>query len=296
MDIEKEENVVRASDELVLSLLPKRKQDSHKGTYGKTAIVGGSRAYTGAPYISALASLRSGVGYSTLFVRKSLLKYYYLKSPELLLRAYHKKELLRFDAVAYGMGMGTKKATYLGVKFLLERYEGKLILDADGLNSLAKYGKKEMERLFSQKKCNVLITPHAKEFSRLLGLGVEEILHSPIAICKKFAADYNVCVLLKGATTVLTDGERVYLSDAGCSAQAKAGSGDALSGLASGLCAQGLESLLSGVVASYLLGKSAELLGKKYGEYCVIPTDVIEGLKEAFALLVPKNPSDCSRQ
>ena len=105
-------------------LLPKRKRDSHKGTYGKAAIVAGSLEYTGAAYLSAAACLRSGVGYTSLFLPEGILPYYILKAPEALLVPVCKgdrfvfeerfEKLLSYDSIAYGMGMGVSEEVAIG--------------------------------------------------------------------------------------------------------------------------------------------------------------------------------------
>ena len=148
------------------TLLPKRKRNSHKGTYGKVAIVAGSADYTGAAYLSTAACLRAGAGYTFLYTPKEVLPYYILKMPEAVLRPICEGErltfaeenfqpLLSFEAIAYGMGMGESAEVAKGARYLLENYKGKLILDADGLNSLAKYEKESFDELFRVKKCDV---------------------------------------------------------------------------------------------------------------------------------------------
>ena len=109
------------------------------------------------------------------------------------------------------MGLGVSKDVALGAKYLLETYTGRLVLDADGLNSLAIYEKENIEKLFANKKCDVVLTPHAKEFSRLLNVTVEEILQGGLQIAKAFAKKNNVTLLLKGATSIITNGEKCFL-------------------------------------------------------------------------------------
>ncbi len=287
------EYISLADEELVNSLLPKRRRNSHKGSYGKAAIVGGSEEYLGAPYLSAAACLRVGAGYTLLFVPEKLKSLYALKSPELLVRASSEgcryafnenfmRELLLFDSVAYGMGMGKSEEVYKGVKWLLEQYTGKLIIDADGLNSLAEYGEIS---LLERAKCEVVLTPHAKEFSRLSAWSVAEILDFPVQRVTEFAKTCKGTVLLKNAVSLITDGERISLNATGNSGLAKGGSGDVLSGIIAGLCAQGADGYSAAIAGSYLLGKSAEIAAKKMGEYSLLATDVVENLGGAFLFL-----------
>lgn len=265
--------------------LPNRKRNSHKGSYGKAAIVGGSAQYTGAAYLSATACLRSGAGYTALFVPQNILPYYYLKSPELLLRAFDKEgmeELLDYDSVAYGMGMGVSREVSAGAVWLLKRYTGRLILDADGLNSLAVYEKENLPKLFSEKKCDLVITPHVKEFSRLTGQTTAEILQLGLTAATGFAKSHGLTVLLKNAATVIADGKRIAVNTAGNSGQAKGGSGDVLSGVLAGLCATGLSAFEGAKLGAYLCGVSAEFAAKEIGEYSMTATDIVAHLGRAF--------------
>ena len=284
---------------LIKSILPVRKRNSHKGSYGKAAIVGGSIEYTGAAYLSAAACMRSGAGYTTLYVPKEILPYYVLKSPELLLKPSSKgyryefnegkaAELLSYDSVAYGMGMGVSEAVAKGAAYLLRSYTGRLVLDADGLNSLAAYKKEEFLELFQNKKCDVVITPHIKEFSRLSGEEVSEIIAKGLYAATPFAKEYGVTVLLKSAASILTDGKRVVLNTSGTSGQAKGGSGDVLSGVIAGLCAMGTSAFDGACAAAYLVGKAAEIATAVKGEYSLTATDIIESLGSAF-LFVTEN-------
>ena len=289
---------------LVKEYLPKRRRESHKGTYGRAAIVAGSMEYTGAAYLATAACLRSGAGYTTLFVPAKILPYYILKAPEALLVSVCEGErysfdsskmrmLCDYDSVAFGMGMGVTEAVCRGAEWLLKHYEGKLILDADGLNSLAEYRKVELQDLFSHKKCDVLITPHVKEFSRLTGIKTEEIVAEPLHVANDWAKAYQTSVLLKNHETVITDGERSFLNRSGNSGQAKGGSGDVLSGLIAGLCASGANTLKAGLCGAYLAGLAAELAVKEIGEYSLTASDVISYLGRAFLFVTEDTDEEC---
>ncbi len=289
-----EREYIRLTDrETVRAVLPARRRYSHKGSYGRAAIVAGSMEYTGAAYLSAAACLRSGAGYTTLFLPSELISLFALKAPEILLRESNEggryafneermRELLGYDSVAFGMGMGVSEDIYLGAKWLLKHYTGKLILDADGLNSLAAYHRGEFAWLWKEKKCDVVLTPHAKEFSRLTSRGIEEVLKNGARLAEDFARERKVAVLLKGAVSYITDGERAFVNAAGNSGQAKGGTGDVLSGVLAGLCAQGVAPLESAVLGSYLVGKAAEIAARSTGEYSLTASDIIAHLGKAF--------------
>lgn len=293
--------------ELAKGLLPKRKRNSHKGSYGKAAIVGGSEEYTGAAYLAASACLRAGAGYTVLFVPKAILPLYALKSPELLLKpiceggryAFNEEsmaELLSYDSIAFGMGMGASNEVLKGIEYLLKRYEGKLIIDADGLNSLAKLSLKDLEALFKDAKCDVILTPHCKEFSRLCRKAVEEIVEGGASSAKEFAGKYRVNLLLKNALSMITDGERLALNVAGNSGQAKGGSGDVLAGVIAGLCASGVNTFEGGALGAYLVGKAAELGVRDFSEYSLTASELIAYLPKAFLFVTEDTGEDREEQ
>lgn len=279
--------------EYVSACLPRRKRDSNKGDYGKAAIVAGSVEYTGAALLAATACARSGAGYTTLFLPKELLPVFFLRRPEILLKSTNDggryafnpenmQELLGYDSVAYGMGMGVSAEVAKGAAYLLKNYRGKLILDADGLNALAAFYPDETSVLLKNSACDVVLTPHVREFSRLSGYSVAEIKENKIELAKRFAAENGVRLLLKDAASVVTDGSFVAVNLTGNSGQAKAGSGDVLSGVIAAVCAMGANTRDSAVVGAYLVGRAAEIAAVRLGEYSMLAMDVVDCLGKAF--------------
>jgi len=284
-----EKNTYIVEREDVKALFPKRKSNSHKGTYGRAAIVGGSLKYSGAPYLSALAALNSGAGYTRLCVPHAIFPYYIGKSPELILEDMGGGEglilkdevfspLLSSDAIAVGMGADANQSVFGVVKYFLENYTGVLIIDADGINSLAKYG---AEALFKAKS-RVVLTPHIKEFSRLSGKDINEILSDPVEEARAFAKNYGVTLLLKNNSSVATDGVNAYITASAPPSLAKGGSGDVLSGIICALCAGGNSPLNSAYAGAFLLGEAAKAAEETLSEYSVKPTDVISSLSRAI--------------
>ena len=273
-----------------------RKRNTHKGDYGKVAIVGGCMRYTGAPYLATLGSLRAGAGYTTLFLPQELIKYYLLKAPEALLApisegenfVFHQKKmsaLLGYDAVCYGMGMGVSADVCEGAKYLIENYAGTLVLDADALNSLAAFEKGRIKELFACKKGEILLTPHIKEFSRLSGESCLQIKEQGLQAAKKFAAEHGVCVLLKSAASILTDGKRLAVITEGTAGQAKGGSGDLLCGVIAALSAGGRDAFTAAALGAYATGKAAVLAACEWGEESLLASDTARYLGRAFASL-----------
>ncbi|MDE7181723.1 MAG: NAD(P)H-hydrate dehydratase, partial [Clostridia bacterium] len=137
--------------------------------------------------------------------------------------------------------------------------------------------------ILRDKTCRVILTPHVKEFSRLTGKGIDEILADPVNIAQSFAKHYGVTLLLKGAASIICDGENTALNIRGNSALSKGGSGDMLSGYICGLTARGLAPFEAAVCAAYTLGLSAEICAEEVTEYCATAEDIIKNLH--FAVL-----------
>ena len=276
-------------------IFPPRKKNTHKGTYGRAAIVAGSRAYSGAPLLSAAAALRCGCGYTQLCVPEKIFPAYIGRLPEAILTSAPSEngafradeEFLRSlcvaNAIAVGMACGTSRALYDAVSFLLSEYRGTLILDADALNSLAEYG----VDVLKEKSCRVVLTPHLKEFSRLCGASMEEVSRTGPALAKQFAAEYGAVVLLKSHVCFVTNGRSGRFVTEGTPALAKGGSGDVLSGIAVSLAARGVSAAESAACAAFLLGRAGRLAAEyPSNEYSVTASDVIENLPRAVASLV----------
>ena len=286
------ENYVNIFEQIdAVNRFPKRKRNSHKGSYGKVAILGGSVKYSGAGYLSCLSACKSGVGYTAWFMPEELLKNAFFKIPEALLVStnvggmyeYNEdvcQKLCEYDAVALGMGMTCSESVYKTILYLFEHYRGKLVLDADGLNSIAQFG--SMEDFSKIKECDVVITPHLKELSRLTKLEMAVLQESPAFYAKEITGKYPITLLWKGASTLIAKAQELFLTVKGSSAQAKGGSGDVLSGFVGGLCAQGLSAFDGALLGAYLVGVSAEIATEKYSEYSATPTDFISCFGEAF--------------
>lgn len=274
---------------------PTRQNFSHKGNYGYIALIGGSKKYSGAEKLANLAcsSLAAGAGVVRLAVAGNLASAYMpymLESTlfplfddggEIKFKKDEIDELVGGTAVvALGMGVGVSDDIKSLTRYLLENYEKTLVLDADGLNCLS-----EMDlKILKNAKCKVVLTPHLKEFSRLTKLSVNEILQNPIEIAKDFAKAYNVTLLLKGTTTITSDGEEVYLTNRGTAGMATAGSGDVLTGIIAALCATNPNDLaLAAASGSFIAGYAGELASKKYSDAAMTSSDTISFIKTAVS-------------
>lgn len=249
-----------------------RKRNTHKGSYGSANIIAGSEKYYGASVLATEAALRSGCGFVKLTSDEKLKFALLSKFPQVI---YIDSPDLTADAIAVGMGGGVGEELYAKIKYLLENYEGKLIIDADGLNSLARYG----VNILKNKKCEAVITPHLKEFSRLTGLSVEEICENPVGYAQEFAAEYKVTVLLKSSASVICDGRNTAINVRGTTALAKGGSGDMLAGFTCGCLARGMGAFEGAYCAAQTIGLAAEIASKDYTDYCVTAKEIIKNLR-----------------
>ena len=282
----------RFNNDDLKSFFPKRKNNTNKGDYGKVAIFGGSKNYPGSVMLSynAVVALKMGVGYSTVILPDCLFNTFSLNSPECIIKCLKddgngficdKEQLnsiLHFDSIAFGMGVGISVEIYKIIEFLLNNYSGRLILDADALNTISKFGCE----ILGNHKCEVVLTPHIKEFSRLICEGIDKILENPITFARDFAKKYNVLVALKSATTIITDGKELYVNTTGNSGMAKAGSGDVLSGIMAGLATRKEEFLDCVAGACYLFGLTGDFALNEQNEYTLTASDIIKNLPKAI--------------
>jgi NAD(P)H-hydrate epimerase len=274
-----EETSVEIWDDIdVKKYFPKRKRDTNKGDYGVANIVSGAKNYLGASVLATQSALKSGCGYVKLTCDDYLKNLMLVRYPQVI---YLKKIDKGASALAIGMGGGVNKALYNKICALLKGYDGVLLIDADGLNCLAKYGLSPLKNT----KARVVLTPHLKEFSRLLGKSVQEIKDEPIKLAVQFAREFNVTLVLKSSTTIIADGRRVAQNLRGTTALAKAGSGDMLSGFIAGTCARGVDPFDACVCSTFLMGLSAEISSGQKTDYCATANDIIKNLPSAIKML-----------
>lgn len=261
---------------------PKKRSNVHKGTFGSACILA-SKELAGAAFLAAGACLKSGAGYTRLCVSKEHFGTAVGRLPAAVLRVFQAidGEILSADSIALGMGSGVSDRLYAHLMELLSAYSGTLVLDADALTTIAEYG----VDILKNKACDVVITPHPKEFSRLTGKPVKEVLANAVELARTFAKTYSVTVVLKNNRTIITDGDRVAINPTGSPVLAKGGSGDVLSGLLAGTCARGIPPFEGACVASYLLGRAGECAAEKMGEYAPDANDVINFLPAAMMSL-----------
>ena len=208
--------------------------------------------------------MRVGCGYCYLFVPQNMLPYMWGEVTHSCIFSHEDLGNHKLDSIAFGMGIGDNPKLCESVF----KVQCAKVIDADAINYLAK-NKDSLKKL---QGC--VLTPHPMEFSRLAGLSVQDILSNPIEIAEQFAKDSNLIVVLKGATSIITNGEQTYLNTSGCSGQAKGGSGDVLAGIIGSLLAQKMPVLDAAVAGCYIAGKTAEIVAENSSVYSMLPMDV----------------------
>lgn len=270
-----------------------RPEDTNKGDYGYVGIMGGCLEYSGAVKLANLSAsaMRAGCGIVRLIVPNGIST---IVAPYLLEQTmftiddennkmkFSKSEidtaLNKLKTLAIGMGWGKSKEYEKILDYILQNYTLPVIIDADGLNTISRMDM----NILKNTKCKVILTPHLKEFERLSKVKIAEIKQNEINIAKEFAKNYNVILLLKGHTTIVTDGIKVYLVKRGCSGMATAGSGDVLSGILAGILGYNNPDILTVAAGAYLNGVSGEIAQENYTDISMIASDTIKCLPEAI--------------
>lgn len=275
-----------------LPKLKKRKRNSHKGDYGRVLIVGCSATMIGAGMLTGLAALRSGAGLVTLglpevlnlAVQGKIMELMTLPLPETIQHTICRAadhRIVEFsknmNVVAIGPGMGAMTDTQDLVLDLLCDISCPVVLDADGLNALAR----DID-ILEARPGKTIITPHPGEMANLIGKTTTYVQRNRIEVAVNFANYHNIIVVLKGDKTIVTDGEYIYINKTGNPGMATAGSGDVLTGVISAMIAQGLNLFDAAQLGVHVHGQAGDIAANCLGEVSLIATDIIEHLPDAF--------------
>jgi NAD(P)H-hydrate epimerase len=268
-----------------LPVLKNRTENTHKGHYGHTVIIGGSKGKIGAAIMAAYASIRAGSGLTTAVIPSNFIGAIHSKLPEAMcldikscdfLKEEDAKTILEFikdkSCIGIGPGLGTNPSTKNLLKTVVKETDNKLVIDADGLNLLD-------EEMLTYLKFRAVITPHIGEFCRMLKISKDELMEDRLNICKKFAIENSIYVVLKSADTIIAypDG-KCFIFNEGSPALAKGGSGDILTGILSSLISQGVELGEAAKLSVFLHGRSGKILADKYNTYFPKASEVCENL------------------
>lgn len=260
---------------------------SHKGTYGHNLIIGGSYGKIGSMVLATQAGLRVGAGKVTALVPKCGYSILQSTVPEAMVLTSEGHEYLNVyktpdfepEVICFGMGAGTEQQTADFFMDVMKTSKNKpMLIDADGLNLLSEY-----DILLEFIPENSVLTPHPKELERLIGDWEDDF--DKLEKARAFARKNKVVLVLKDAITFIVDSENTFVNTTGNSGMATAGSGDVLSGVISGLMAQGYSSLEAAKLGVYIHGKAGDLFVKDSAPEALIAGDLIHKFGVVFRYL-----------
>lgn len=303
---EKKINLNVITKEEVKELLPERPGDAYKGNCGRVVLIAGSTGLTGAAALASLSCLRAGAGIAILGIPKSLNEIMEIKLTEVMTKPLpdvRKKgalalrglgeimQILKWgDCVALGPGLGQHFETVELVKRLVIKIELPMVIDADGLNAIAKDSS-----ILNQAKAPLILTPHIGELSRLINVPIEEIAKDRIRYALESAKRFNCIMVFKGAPTIVAEPKgEAFVNSTGNAGMATAGSGDVLTGIIIGLLAQMLFDekrkdedkmnimLDAATCGVFIHGLAGDLAKEEKGEMGMIAGDIMEKIPEAI--------------
>ncbi len=264
--------------------------DSHKGSFGHVLVLAGSTGKTGAAYMAAMGAMRAGAGLTTVGLPESLLAVMEAKATEVMteplpetgMRTLGSRSVERAmellpgkAAVVIGPGMGASGETLAFTRGVIKGAAGcgvPLVIDADGLNAIALYGRLSMFK----KAVQAVLTPHPGEMARLLSVEVADVQADRVGTTERLAKKTGCTVVLKGAGTVVsTPWGEVFINPTGNSGLATAGTGDVLAGMIGGFLAQGMSPVDAASSAVYIHGAAGDRVAEETGAAGMVATDLL---------------------
>lgn len=263
--------------------MPKRVQNSHKGTFGRVLNVSGSDYMSGAALLSSLSALKTGCGYVFLCSSEKVITAVSAQTQNIVFVPLEdlENQVKNADVLLIGCGLSTSDTAFeIFEKCLKNVGNIPVIIDADGLNILAKGKYKNLPE-------KLILTPHPKEAARLLGRDTEKILADTEESARLISEKYNCVTVLKSHRTVVCSKDfEIFVNETGNSSLAKAGSGDVLAGIIAGLVAQNCDIFYGSKLGVYLHGICGELASEYLTEYGVLAIDQIEYIPNAIKMLI----------
>lgn len=282
--LEQQEMLMNQLDEsFIRSLLRNRPDNSTKHDFGHALIVAGSRGKMGAAVLASNAALVSGCGLLTAHIPARGEIVLQSSVPEAMVSFSESTDHLsdlpdlnHYTGIGIGPGIGNDEPVGLVVQQLLQRITSPIVIDADAINWIS--NKRE---LLNQIPQNAILTPHEKEFLRLIGKSLTN--DDLTSIQKEWSIEHNVIIVRKCHNTVITDSDgTIYINTTGNSGLAKGGSGDVLTGMITSFLAQGYSPIESACIGTYIHGKAADIAVRRVNKNALLASDLIGAISEAF--------------
>jgi NAD(P)H-hydrate epimerase len=276
-----------------LPALPPRPRESHKGTYGRVLIVAGAPGMSGAAVLAGLGALRGGAGLVQVATPRSVQAVVAAGNPCYLTAGLPEStegtlalaavpmivELMaKADVLALGPGLGQSAEITQLVATLLQQITKPIVLDADGLNALAKI---LATPAWQPRTAPLICTPHPGEFARLLPKPPATVTDRE-SQATYFAKTHHLLLVLKGHQTLVTDGQQFYRNTTGNPGMATGGTGDVLTGLIAALLGQKMAPFAAAQLGVYLHGLAGDLAAAELGEISLTALDIAQWLPEAL--------------
>lgn len=302
-----------------LKLLPARKNYSNKGTYGKVLIIAGSKGMSGAAYLSAKAAYRTGAGLVKVVTSKDNRIILQTSLPEALYAAYDEEvmeeqnnqkllsELSWANVIVIGPGLGVSQSAENLLLMVIRNAKVPIVVDADGITLLSKILDSKMPTISSKEDENtperitdvmqgrlqylssffqgqVILTPHLKELSRLLGMSLSNIVNNLVDTARECSYNNNLIYAIKDARTIVTQCDRKYINVSGNNGMATGGSGDVLTGVIAALIAQGMSPFEATCLAVYIHGFAGDIAAEVKGRYSMMASDIIDSIEKVLKM------------
>ncbi len=291
-----DDTIIETADaDLIKKYFPHRNEVEHKNRFGRLLMICGSEGYVGAAAIATRAALRSGCGIVQLAAPKFVIQCISGTAPECVYTPVPSDEsgciseeaiprllelIQNADAVVIGCGLGCTEGTMKIVEEVVRNCKVPLVIDADGINQLAKH-----IDVMREKQCEIILTPHIAELARLSGTDNNDAKQRRYRLSRELCFKYGVTVHAKDATSITIRDRLAYVTDFGCSALAKGGSGDMLAGLIGSMLAQGVKPRMACMLGDYIMGRTAEILSDTYSPAAITASDIIEAFKDTLITL-----------
>lgn len=278
---------VYAYDLSDLDKLPERDDNSNKGTYGRVAVIAGSKNMSGAAFLCGKAAYSTGAGLVKIYTHESNRVILQSQLPEAVMKTYDDYEgvlsciedaMKWASVIAVGPGLGVDTISERMLYELLMNAEVPLVVDADALNILS-----DNMELLNTAAVPMVITPHMMEMSRLIRKSIPEIRENRFELAKQFARKMQVTLVLKDARSIITDGgEKIYMNLCGNNGMSTGGSGDVLSGIIAGMIAGRLPLFEAAKIGAYVHSLAGDRAAEKKGQYAMLASDIISCIGEVM--------------